>query len=81
MTQADNSSLDPARDFVRKIIRQFAKLLNKISDGKLTPNMVTITGLIAHIPIAILIATRHNIWAAILINSIWSIRYFRRRIG
>jgi CDP-diacylglycerol--glycerol-3-phosphate 3-phosphatidyltransferase len=67
MAQADNSLLDPARDFVRKVIRQLAKLLNKISGGKLTPNMVTITGLIAHVPIAVLIATRHNILAAVLI--------------
>jgi phosphatidylglycerophosphate synthase len=67
MEQSNKSSLDPARDFVRKIIRQFARLLNAITGGKLTPNMVTITGLIAHIPIAFLIATRHDVLSAILI--------------
>lgn len=41
-----------------------AKLLNTISGGKLSPTFVTITGLLAHIPIAWLIATRHNLWAA-----------------
>jgi len=67
MEKSNNSGLDPARDFVRKIIRQIARFLNKVSAGKITPNSVTITGVIAHIPIAILIATRHNLWAAILL--------------
>lgn len=67
MAQSNTSTLDPIRNAIRKIIRQFAKFLNKISFGKLTPNIVTLTGLIAHIPIAILIATRHDILAAILL--------------
>jgi phosphatidylglycerophosphate synthase len=67
MKQSDSSSLDPIRNFVRRLIRQVARLLNFLSRGKLTPNMVTLTGLIAHIPIAILIATRHNVLAAILL--------------
>jgi len=67
MAQTDTSLLDPARNYVRKIIRQFAKLLNKITVGKLTPNMVTLTGLVAHIPIALLIATRHDLIGAILL--------------
>lgn len=62
-----NSSLDPVRDYIRKIIRQFAKLLNWLSRGKLTPNMVTMTGLVAHLPIAWLIATRHDDLSALLI--------------
>jgi len=61
------SSLDPIRDFVRTIIRQFAKFLNFISFGKLTPNAVTYTGLLAHIPIAYLIAIKHDSLAAILL--------------
>lgn len=63
MPQPTRSSLDPIRNFVRKIVRQFAKLLNRLSGGKLTPNMITITGLLAHLLIAWLIATRHNYWA------------------
>lgn len=67
MEQSRSSSLDPIRDFVRKIIRRLAKFLNATSFGKLTPNMVTITGLLAHIVIAFLIATRHDVIGAILL--------------
>src|ERR1035438_8643972 len=67
MSEIRSSSLDPIRNFVRKIIRQFAKFLNKLSMGKLTPNMVTITGLLAHLPIGWLIATKHNDWAVVLL--------------
>jgi phosphatidylglycerophosphate synthase len=67
MSQSNSSALDPIRDYVRKIIRQFAKLLNWLSYGKLTPNMVTITGLVAHLPIAWLIAAKYNDTAAILL--------------
>ncbi len=67
MANAETSVLDPTRNLIRKMLRQVAKLLNKITGGKLTPNMVTITGVLAHIPIAILIATRHNKLAAILL--------------
>lgn len=41
-----------------------AVVLNIVTRGKLTPNSVTIVGLLAHIPIALLIATKHPIWAA-----------------
>jgi CDP-diacylglycerol---glycerol-3-phosphate 3-phosphatidyltransferase len=44
-----------------------AKLLNKASGGNLTPNTVTIVGLLAHVLIALLIATRHNLKAAALL--------------
>jgi CDP-diacylglycerol--glycerol-3-phosphate 3-phosphatidyltransferase len=67
MSQPTPSLLDPTRNLVRLVLRQFAKFLNGISKGKLTPNMVTITGLLAHIPIAWLIAAQHNIIAAILL--------------
>ncbi len=41
--------------------------LNQLTGGKLTPNTVTIVGLLAHLPIAYLIATRHNLKAAALL--------------
>ncbi len=59
--------LDPIRDLVRTVMRSFARLLNHLSGGKLTPNQVTIAGLLAHLPIVWLIATRHNLSAAILL--------------
>jgi len=41
--------------------------LNKLFGGKLSPNAVTLIGLFAHIPIALLIASRHNLKAAVLL--------------
>lgn len=59
--------LDYVRDIVRSVMRGIAKLLNSLSGGKLSPNSITITGLLAHIPIAYLIATLHNLRAAALL--------------
>ncbi len=59
-----NSFLDACRNWVRTVMRSVAVLLNAISGGRISPNMVTLTGLAAHLPIAWLIATRHNLWAA-----------------
>lgn len=59
-----NSFIDFVRRGLRAVVHFIAPILNKLSGGNLTPNMVTITGLLAHIPIAYLIATRHNLWAA-----------------
>jgi len=49
---------------VRAFMRRMARVLNRASGGKLTPNMVTIFGFLMHIPVAFLVATRHNLWAA-----------------
>lgn len=59
--------LSPIKEFVRKIMRVLAKSLNHLSGGKLTPNTVTAIGLLAHIPIAVLIAQGYNVWAAVLL--------------
>lgn len=45
-------------------MRVIARILNSLSRGYITPNGVTIFGFLMHIPIALLIATRHNYWAA-----------------
>lgn len=42
-------------------------MLNTLTAGKLTPNGVTIIGVLMHIPIAWLIAIESNIWAGILL--------------
>lgn len=44
-----------------------AKVLNNISGGRITPNMVTMIGLLAHIYIAWLIASGSFIWAGVLL--------------
>lgn len=62
-----NNFLDACKNAVKRVMRAIAKLLNDITKGKLTPNTVTIVGLMAHVPIAWLIATGHPIWAAGLV--------------
>lgn len=59
--------IDVIRDAVRNVIFSIAKTLNKVSGGKITPDMVTYTSLIFHIPIAILIARENNILAAVML--------------
>src|SRR6185295_9921593 len=56
--------MDTIRSAVRAVVRTLARLLNKVTGGHITPAMVTYTSLLAHIPIAWLIATSHNLWAA-----------------
>jgi CDP-diacylglycerol--glycerol-3-phosphate 3-phosphatidyltransferase len=47
--------------------RRLAPWLNRVTGGHLRPAAVTYTSLIMHVPIALLIATRHNLWAAALL--------------
>lgn len=49
---------------VRYLMRWLASGLNTISGGHLSPNIVTITGLLAHLPIAWLISQQRYILAA-----------------
>lgn len=60
-----NAFLDACRDFVRTLMRAIAKFLNKITGGKLSPNFVTIFGLLMHVPIALLIARGYFGYAAV----------------
>lgn len=62
-----NSLIEVIRKAIRDIMRQIAKTLNTLTGGHLSPNMVTIIGFAAHIPIAWLIATQQNVLAAILL--------------
>lgn len=59
--------IDVTTDAVRGFMSALAQALDKLSSGKLTPNMVTIFGLIMHVPIALLIADEQNILAALLL--------------
>jgi len=56
--------LTPIRNHTRAGARVVAKKLDKISRGKLTPAMVTWFGFAMHVPIALLIASGHDLWAA-----------------
>jgi phosphatidylglycerophosphate synthase len=48
-------------------MRHVARLLNKITGGRLSPNAVTLFGFAMHFPIAILIARGYFIYAALLL--------------
>ncbi len=45
-------------------MRRLARGLNRLSGGKLSPNTITVVGLLAHLPIAYLITQTHFYWAA-----------------
>lgn len=55
--------LDFPRNYVKKFVHLIAVLINRLFGGRVSPNSITITGFLAHLPIALLIATSHNIWA------------------
>lgn len=62
-----NRLLDATRDAVRAPMKALANILNEISGGKITPNMVTLVGLVAHFGIAWLIVDERYIWAGIFL--------------
>ena len=59
--------IDFPRQAIRALMRRIAQGLQHVTHGRLHPNVVTITSLLAHVPIAYLIATRHYAWAAVLL--------------
>jgi len=59
--------LDAIVNFVRKIMRGAASILNRATDGKLRPDLITYFGLLMHLPIAGLIMIGDFISAGILL--------------
>jgi phosphatidylglycerophosphate synthase len=57
--------LSPIKEAVRSVMRTVARALNKLSGGHLSPHAVTVFGLLAHVPIAILIARGYFGYAAV----------------
>lgn len=62
-----NTFLDRVRDSVRSVINVIAVILNKVTFGKLSPDAVTITSLLAHFPIAWLLSQGYFGYSAILL--------------
>jgi CDP-diacylglycerol---glycerol-3-phosphate 3-phosphatidyltransferase len=62
--KALNEFIEVVRSIVRHLMDRLAALLNQLSKGRLSPNMVTYTSLAAHVLIAWLIATKHPFIAA-----------------
>jgi CDP-diacylglycerol---glycerol-3-phosphate 3-phosphatidyltransferase len=56
--------IEKVRRPIRGFMEWLAGWLNRLSGGKLSPDAVTLFGFAMHAPIALLIATRHNFWAA-----------------
>lgn len=55
-------------DVVRAFMQQqAAPFVNRLFAGRLSPDMVTLISLAGHVPVALLIAAHHNLWAAILL--------------
>lgn len=65
--------LEPVRDAVKSLMRDLARVLDRISGGRLTPNQVTFIGLLAHIPVAWLIGSRHYLWASAIFLAIFGL--------
>ena len=62
------TAIDKATNVVRAVMQDsIAPFINRITNEKLHPDAVTLTSFVAHIPIAYLIAVRHNLWAALLL--------------
>lgn len=59
--------LDPIRQVARSIFVRIARELNSLTGGRIHPNAITVTALLAHIPISWLIATRQYLLAAVLL--------------
>lgn len=59
--------IEIVRQSVRRLMRQVAKALNTASGGRISPDLVTMVGLVAHIPIALLIAYDQFTLAALLL--------------
>lgn len=60
-----NSLLDACRGAVKSFMNVIARGLNDLTGGRLSPNAVTITSLLAHVPVAWLIAQGYFGYAAI----------------
>jgi phosphatidylglycerophosphate synthase len=62
------TAIQKATDAVRAVMQgTVAPFVDRITNGKLHPDTITMTSFLMHIPIAYLIATRHNLWAALLL--------------
>lgn len=59
--------METVRNLVRSVMRHVARVINRVSLGYVTPNMVTFVGLLAHVPIALFIAKGYFGRAVILL--------------
>lgn len=62
-----NTGLDAVRSSVRSFMHEVASQLDKLSGGRITPNSITITGFLMHLPIAWLISQGYFGYASVLL--------------
>lgn len=62
-----NNPIAYSQDTVRKIMSKLAFALNKFTNGKVSPNSITIVGLLGHLIIAYLIINNNFVIAAIML--------------
>ena len=62
-----NNLIDQTRQQVRRVMNSMASIINRLSRGRVTPNMITILGLLGHFLVAWLIANQVFIWSGILL--------------
>jgi hypothetical protein len=67
MNQKTNNLIDSADNMVRKNLRKIAVFINWLSSGKITPNSITISGVLLHLIVAWLIINGQLIPAAIFL--------------
>jgi CDP-diacylglycerol---glycerol-3-phosphate 3-phosphatidyltransferase len=60
-----NAALDKVRSSVRALMRALARFLHRLSGGRISPDMITLTSLLGHIPVALLISQGYFGYAAI----------------
>lgn len=59
--------IDPVRKVTRAALRHVARWLDQLSHGRVTPNAITVFGLLMHVPIAIMIARGRFVLAGVLL--------------
>lgn len=59
--------IETLRRRVRATARRLATVLERLTGGRVHPAMITLTGLIAHLPIAVLIANNDMLLSAVLL--------------
>lgn len=62
-----NTFLDTCRDSVRHVMNRIARGINHLTHGQVSPTSITLIALVAHVPIAWLIAIDQNVAAAVLL--------------
>ena len=62
-----NKLIDSVDNSARKMIKKIAKIINRLSSGKITPNMITVSGVLLHLLVAWCIVANNLILAAILL--------------